>query len=779
MSPKSSLIISFASFVCFLFSLGSSYAQDVFQLDAASLKVPQEIAKPTNARELQMLRKFYDKTVWRDERLAEQYERWVVGTWNAFLFQPDKWQVIQERPIDELIIGEPQRTQELDWDITTIRFDSPQSLRPQQVLERIEQLQNAGYEIVETEWHHSEFIPPNDGKPARSVVSMLMHVTHPPTDRRFIVRGNLKFVWSAKQDKAGRFVPKSIDASGIVILERSGSPAFREVDQKAFSLIPEDTLKSNTLHPVMLHDMNGDHLPEVIVAGQNKIFWNRGDWKFDEETFCEFPSKQVNAGILADLNNDGFTDFLCGVKQGFPRIYFGGRSGKFTEPPRIMKFAASPLTLPIAITAGDIDRDGDLDVFIGQNKIGYQTGEIPSPYYDANDSFPSYLLANDGNGSFTDVTAISGLGKKRNRRNFAASFVDVDRDGYLDLLLTNDFCGNDLYLNDGTGAFVDVSDALVPRSISHGMSHTFGDYDLDGTLDFITIGMSSTTARRLDKLQLGRPDLPEHNRQRKHMGYGNRLYLNQDNQFHQASFNADVARTGWSWGSTTLDFDRDGDPDIYIVNGQTSGKTTQDYCTQYWCHDLYHSSKGMTPAIKDYFGKIGFLFNGNHMSWNGYEHNALLMNVEGQGFVNVGFLMNCASEFDSRFAASADMDLDGRMDIIFEHTSPRDRQAALHFLKNEWHDQHHWIGVHLKSADPKNSPLGAKVEAISSDAGRTWIQHVVTGHSVWAQHPNTVHFGLGDTSSLDAIRVTWPNGTVTKIDNPDLDAYLTVEAAAN
>lgn len=773
---KSSLLLSF----CFVFCVISvSRAQDDIKLDVVNLEVPQAIARPKNAGELQRLRKYYDQTVWRDERLAEQYERWIVGTWNAFLFQPDKWQVIEERPIDEIIVGQPTRSQELDWDITTIRFESPAKLNASQVLKVIKQLKDAGYEIVETEWHHSEFIPPKAGKPARSVVSMLMHITQGRTNTRFIVRGNLKFVWSTKPNASGLFTPTSIDTSDVVILERSGSPAFREVKQAEFSVIPEKPLNSNTLHPVMLQDMNDDNLPEVIVAGQNKIYWNRGDWQFEEDTFCQFPSKQINSGLIADFNNDGIADFFCAVKQGFPRIYFGSQSGEFSAPPRILKFAASPLTLPVAVTAGDIDHDGDLDIFIGQNKVGYQTGEIPSPYYDANDSFPSYLLTNNGDGSFTDVTAVSGLGKKRNRRNYAASFVDFDADGHLDLLLTNDFCGNDLFLNDGAGVFTDISTKLLPRSSSYGMSHTFGDYDLNGTLDFITIGMSSTTARRLDKLQLGRPDLPEHNEQRKHMGYGNRLFLNNGDHFQQASFNDDVARTGWSWGSTTLDFDRDGDPDIYIVNGQTSGKTTQDYCTQFWCHDIYHSSKGITPVVKDFFSKVAPLLNGNHMSWNGYEHNALLMNLDGQGFVNVGFLMNCASEFDSRFAASADLDLDGQMDIVFEHKSLRNRTDTLHFLKNEWHDQHHWIGVHLKSADPKNSPLGAKVEAISSDAGRTWIQHVVTGHSVWAQHPNTVHFGLGDTSSLDAIRVTWPNGTVTKIDNPDLDAYLTVEAAAN
>lgn len=743
------------------------------------VQLPDAIANPKNARELAVLRKFYDQTVWKDERLAEQYEKWIVRLWDAFLQTEDKWEVIDKRQIGEFIVGEPKAGEQLDWNIATTVFAGGRALGPEAWRKLARQLKDAGYQIIETEWHHSEFIPSRgEGDPARSVVSMVMHITHKHRDTRYIVRGDIKITWSDEMSGSRpMYTPVSIDTTDLVVLQRDGVPAFEEQAVREYELDPSGRSTATSIHPVLVHDLNGDRLPEVVVGGHNKVYWNRGNWEFEEAQFCDFPSRYVNAGVLADFTGDGVTDYLCGVKLGHLKLYVGSPGGRFLAVPRELKIASKPLTIPVSMTAGDIDGDGDLDVFVGQNKTGYQTGEIPSPYYDANDSYPSFLLQNDGKGNFTDVTAVAGLGEKRNRRNFGSSLVDLNADGHLDLLLTNDFCGNDLYLNDGQGGFRDVTDQLVPRSVSHGMSHTFGDFDLNGQLDFITIGMSSTTARRLDKLQLGRPDLPEHNAQRKHMGYGNRMYLSGSDGFRQAPFNADVARTGWSWGSTTLDFDRDGDPDLYIANGQTSGRTTQDYCTQYWCHDLYISNKKeLKPALQDFFSKLAPIFNGHHMSWNGYEHNALLMNLDGKRFVNVGFLMNCGSEFDSRTAACADLDLDGRVDLIFEHISVRDAKSYLHFLRNQWGDEHHWLGIHLESDHPNVSPLGAKVVVKTNE--RTFVQHLVTGHSVWAQHPNTIHFGLGSSKEVQSLSVIWPDGHTTTKTNPQVDGYLVVTRPA-
>ena len=444
----------------------------------------------------------------------------------------------------------------------------------------------------------------------------------------------------------------------------------------------------------------------------------------------------------------------------------------------MLKIADEKLRSPTGLAAGDIDGDDDVDVLIGQQKPSYMSGDIPTPYFDANDGFPSYLLINDGTGNFHDVINEVGLEKKSRRRNFSVSIVDLDADDDLDLMLTNDFAGTDIFMNDGRGVFTDVTDRLQPRSAAFGMSHTFGDYDRDGRLDFLTIGMSSTTARRLEQLKLGRTGFEDYNAARMKMGYGNRMYLARGDTFVQAPFNQNVARTGWSWGSTTLDFDCDGDQDVYIGNGQTSGKTTQDYCTRFWCHDIYYK-RGERPdlAIQELFSNLEPLFSGNGVSWNGYEHNALLMNLEGHDFLSIGHLMGVAFEFDSRCVVSGDLDGDGAVDLLVEQKDLRNDQSIVHFVRNQWKHPNHWIGVHLRRNAQGPSALGAKVSVALKD-GSVLLQHNVSGHSVWAQHDNTVHFGIGEATEVATLSVRWPNGTTTQLTNPPIDQYHVVRPTA-
>ena len=274
---------------------------------------------------------------------------------------------------------------------------------------------------------------------------------------------------------------------------------------------------------------------------------------------------------------------------------------------------------------------------------------------------------------------------------------------------------------------------------------------------------------------LGRDEFPTHNEARMWMGYGNRLFLGQNGRFRQAPFNDTVARTGWSWGCTSLDFDNDADSDLFIVNGQFSGKTTTDYCTRFWCHDIYYNKEARPDgAIREFFQLMMPLFQGEGPSWNGYEHNALLMNLNGRKFVNVAFLMGVSHEVDSRMAVSGDLDSDGRVDIVFEQKDHRNQQSKLYFLRNEFPVKNHWVGVHLRSRNAAVSPLGAKVLVRCGD-GKELLQHNLSGHSVWAQHSNTVHFGLGPINHLKAIQVIWPDGSKTELEQPAINTYHVAE----
>ena len=180
-----------------------------------------------------------------------------------------------------------------------------------------------------------------------------------------------------------------------------------------------------------------------------------------------------------------------------------------------------------------------------------------------NDGFRAFLLENDGQGVFRDITDSAGLTTKRRRRTYSGSLVDLDDDRDLDLVVVSDFSGVDVYTNDGSGKFTDVTDERIDKRHAFGMSLSIADYNLDAKIDFFMTGMSSTTARRLHQMGLGRKGFDQHQASRPEMGYGNRMYLANGSNFQQAAFNNQVARTGWSWGSTSFDFDNDGDRESF------------------------------------------------------------------------------------------------------------------------------------------------------------------------------------------------------------------------
>ena len=227
-------------------------------------------------------------------------------------------------------------------------------------------------------------------------------------------------------------------------------------------------------------------------------------------------------------------------------LFPGSEGGKFIKD--AYKFDIPPLKGLHTISAGDIDGDMDLDLFIGQWKAPYIGGSMPTPYYNANDGYPDYLLRNEGDGTFVNITNNSGLSKKSNRRTFSASLVDLDFDQDLDLIVVADFSGLDLYLNDGKGNFSDITDQLGKDRHAFGMSHTFGDWNSDGIEDLCLVGMSSTTARRLDGLGISKPGYEKYSEMRAPMTFGNRLFVrNKEGELSQPSFTAGAARSGWSW----------------------------------------------------------------------------------------------------------------------------------------------------------------------------------------------------------------------------------------
>jgi hypothetical protein len=400
---------------------------------------------------------------------------------------------------------------------------------------------------------------------------------------------------------------------------------------------------------------------------------------------------------------------------------------------------------------------------------------MPTPYYDANDGFPAFLLLNDGHGNFRDATADSGLARKRFRRTYSASFVDLDNDGDLDLVVVSDFAGVDVYLNDGKGHFTDVTETALDEQHAFGMAHCFGDYDGDGRLDFLVIGMNSYMAQRMDALGLGPRNFPEYQAMRPKMDYGNRLYFRRGEGWQQTELSEQVARSGWSWGVASFDYDNDGWLDLYIANGHKSRASAKDYDTQFWRHDIYVGKSTQDPAMELYFRSVAERLYGAGWSYGGYDKNRLFRNQGGKSFLEMGFLAGLALPEDCRNLLSDDLDADGRLDLILttQEVWPRERQV-LRVFRNTVPDAGNWIGFRLRQIGPSPSPIGARISINTADGSQ--FRQIVTGDSYRSQHATTAHFGLGSQSNVLSAEIRWPNGTMQRVERPVANRYHDVVA---
>jgi hypothetical protein len=710
----------------------------------------------------------------------------------------------------------------------------------------VEDFQRADWQLAQTEFRHNRFDTDDAGQPRQSQFYFSAHLINPSRSERAILEGDLVVDWASKRPDEEMVPVKRIDASALTIKTRQGEPAFRLVQSEQITppsargsvgvqasawkpgmagdgklkLEPQQNRapKPIPIDPLILYDLDGDGPSEIILPTVNLVYQrsrrgNEADAQenppphfggYEPQQLCKYSPGLIQAAVVADFDGDGAADLLCAKVEGLV-LFKGSPQGAFDQPGRLVWTASPLMTNAMVLTCGDIDRDGDLDVFLGQYKVP-SLGQILRPhYYDANDGYPAYLLLNDGHGSFTDATVAAGLEKKRGRRIFCASFDDLNGDGLMHLVVVSDFAGLDLYRNDGHGHFTDVTRDWVAEPQAFGMGHAVADFNADGRLDLLMIGMNSPTVDRLEHLGLARPinDSPsppkapltqsvevrrgwgvraillptEDSAMRRRMTFGNRLFLARaEGGFAQTAMNDSIARTGWSWGCSAFDFDNDGFPDVYIANGHESKQTVRDYESEFWLHDIYVDDSVDDFTATTYFTSKYARTRGSGWSYGGYEKKRLYLNRRGESFVEIGHLMGVALQEDSRCAVADDLDGDGRVDLLLTTYEiwPEEKQT-LRIYKNTLDDSGNWIGFRFRE-EPGQSPVGAQVTI--HFAGHTEVRQIVTGDGFRSQHANTLHFGLGKAERVDSAEIQWPSGRLMTLNEPAINRYHSISPKA-
>lgn len=734
---------------------------------------PVSRKSPATIREIEAQRDSLDKTLWAEEVQAERYRETFVQLWDQLLKAQEPFDILANVPFEELRLGVPGPSESLGAGLTRVSFGAGGRVLDSAGWQTLLTQARAQYRVVYTDWQHQSFEADTGGEP-RSVFAITFHlVPRTPGSKvagSLVVRGNLGVEWSSEEDQFLNKKPRVLDASAIEVLEWRGEPAFKEV-------LHYEAPGHKDVPPVLAYDLDGDGLSEIIFPGTNVVQRNRGKFRFEASDFCAFPLKTTFEAVIADFDGDGRRDYLAaGLAEGDATapslyLYVGDASDGFQAAP--VRVFPNPFEGQVCFAVGDVEQDGDLDLYVGKYVPPYVGGQMPTPFYDANDSKPANLLLNDGSGHFTDGIVGSGLEAKRFRRTFRTSFVDFDGDGDLDLLTTNDFAGADLFTNDGAGHFTDATRTMIDEPANFGMSHTLADYDRDGRLDLYVTGMYSYTVRRLEQMGLARADVPEVKEHRMPMGYGNRLYFGQDGgRYVQPSIAADVANSGWSWGTTSLDVDGDGDPDLYVANGHVSGDTVRDYDSRYWRHDIHLGSSKMDPVLSAYFLEI-MRGMGRAYSWSGFEHNRLFLNGGQDGFIDVAHLLGVAFDQESRCVIAEDFDRDGRCDLLVSYLDRKTETKGFWVLANAWPEKHPWVGVELLET-ARHPVLGARIDVVTAGGSQTAL--VIAGDSFFSQQSNSRVFGLGQDTSVQKIVVTWPGGAKSELTAPSVGKVHRIEA---
>lgn len=476
--------------------------------------------------------------------------------------------------------------------------------------------------------------------------------------------------------------------------------------------------------------VGGRTLQGTPPGSGNRLYRNNRDGTFTDVTVKAGLSDPgwANGVCVGDYNNDGFEDLFV-TYYGQNRLYRNNGDGTFTDVTSQAGLLHSGNRFGTGCTFLDYNRDGHLDLFVA-NYVEFDVASTPRP--NAQVATCSYqgvavycgprglpipthaLYRNNGDGTFTDVSKDSGIDSVRTSYGLTAVSLDVDEDGWPDILVAADSTPSLLFMNNHDGTFREEA-LLRGLAVSGngqamaGMGIAPGDFDLDGHIDIFK------THYQLQSNGLYHAT-----------GHGD---------FDDVSVESGVGleRRFVSWGDCILDLDNDGWPDIFYVTG-----------------NVY-------PELEHVFSRFP-----------ARSQAILFRNSRDGKFVEIGNEGGSAflSHHCSRGCAFGDFDNDGDIDILIMN-----QNEPPSLLRNDAPPANHWIKVRLEGTKSNRSAIGARVRVRYGK--HVQAQQVMSQTSYLSANDPRLHFGLGQESTA-SVEVEWPSGAIENYKELSADQLITI-----
>ncbi|MBC3784763.1 VCBS repeat-containing protein [Spirosoma utsteinense] len=558
-------------------------------------------------------------------------------------------------------------------------------------------------------------------------------------------------------------------------------------------------------------DFNGDQKPDLFFAGNqvaNRLYVNKGDMAFQDAT----QSAGVGGGgrwcsgvSVVDVNADGRLDVYVSNtlhKSAARRanLLYVNQGNDADGMPRFREmatdFGIADTTYTTHSAFFDYDNDGDLDLYVLVDQIFDEktTTNLRQQVDDGSSPNVDRLYRNDfdpkrGHAYFTDVSKQAGI--LHEGFGLGINICDINRDGWKDMYITNDFASRDLlYINNKNGTFTNRLQESFRHTSNSAMGNDVADINGDGLADIVAMDMLPEDNLRKKSLMGGSNYFIYQEWDR--LGYEyqyarNTLQINRGVRpsgvrpsgvrlagdtagadvpvFSETSMLSGVAETEWSWSPLLVDIDHDGYRDLLVTNGFPRDVTDRDF-TNYYSSVNNLLTDGMRKELTEKMPQVKVSNYAFRNKGGGRSDTPLFENITDRwGMTEPSF---------SNGAAYADFDGDGDLDYVVNNI---DDEAFVYrnTLIDRKPEKAHYLRIQFAGDAANRMGLGALVEYDLPDGRKEFYEHTPYRGFLSSVEP-VAHLGLGAVRTIKNLKVTWPGGRVQILPSVNADQTITVKA---